>query len=109
MFFWALCIWALDTSSVRCWCPLKRGKIRHWFRLVKESALRPLITAAETIQKNLRGIMIAMTTGTSNAKAEAINKTIKNLARISHGYRNKERYKNMIYLRLGKLDLRLDH
>ncbi|MDF1763007.1 MAG: transposase, partial [Oleibacter sp.] len=81
----------------------------HWFRLVKESALRPLIAAADTIKKNLKGIMVAITTGTSNAKAEAINKTIKNLARISHGYRNKERYKNMIYLRLGKLDMCLDH
>lgn len=82
---------------------------KYWFRLVKKSALGPLITAAETIKKNLRGIMVAITTGTSNAKAEAINKTIKNLARISHGYRNKERYKNMIYLRLGKLDMCLDH
>lgn len=80
-----------------------------WFRLVNDSALKPMITAADSIKQNLTGIMVAIKTGTSNARAESINKTIKNLARMSHGYRNKERYKNMIYLRLGKLNICLDH
>jgi transposase len=77
--------------------------------MFKDSALKPLITTASTIKQNLTEIMVSIKTGTSNARAEAINKTIKNLARMSHGYRNKERYKNMIYLRLGKLDICLDH
>jgi transposase len=50
-----------------------------------------------------------MRTKTSNARAEAINKNIKNVGRVAHGFRNKERYKSAIFLRYGKLTTELAH
>lgn len=104
--------WTLKEKAREIWNDYEPKTIKSWklwLQLVNDSALRPMITAAGTIKKNLTGIMVAIKTGTSNAKAESINKTIKNLSQVSHGYRNKERHKNIIYLRLGKLNICLDH
>ena len=104
--------WTLKEKARDIWYgiePQTRRSWKHWFDLVNDSGLLPLITAAGTIHNHLDGIMTAIRTKTSNARAEAINKNIKNLGRIAHGYRNKERYKSAIYLRYGKLETKLTH
>lgn len=104
--------WTLKEKARDIWYgiePQTRRSWKHWFDLVNDSGLLPLITAAGTIRNHLDGIMTSIRTKTSNARAEAINKNIKNLGRIAHGYKNKERYKLAIYLRYGKLETELIH
>lgn len=63
---------------------------------MNESNLKPLMSVAETIKSNLRGIINSMDKGVSNARAEAINRKIKDAGRRASGYRNLERYKTAI-------------
>ena len=104
--------WTLKEKARDIWKglePQTSNSWKHWIRLVKETRITPLITVADMIRKHLDGIMVAMQNGYSNSRAEALNKNIKNLNRNAHGHRNKERYKAMIYLRFGSLDMSFFH
>ena len=104
--------WTLKEKAREIWKgqePKTRNSWKHWIRLAKATGLRPLISVAEMVSKHLTGIVMAMKSGISNSRAEALNKNIKNLNRNAHGYRNKERYKAMIYLRFGWLDTSFFH
>lgn len=46
-----------------------------------------------------------MNKGVSNARAEAINRKIKDAGRRANGYRNLERYKTAIIFYFGQLDM----
>lgn len=72
---------------------------------MNESNLKPLMSVAETIKSNLRGIINSMDKGVSNARAEAINRKIKDAGRRASGYRNLERYKTAIIFYFGQLDM----
>jgi len=104
--------WVLKEKARDIWYgvePPTRCSWVKWFGLVRDSGLKPLEMVASTIRKHLDGIMTSMRTKTSNARAEAINKNIKNVGRVAHGFRNKERYKSAIFLRYGKLTTELAH
>jgi len=60
---------------------------------------------AETIKENLKGIINSMDKGVSNARAEAINRKIKDAGRRANGYRNLERYKTAIIFYFGQLNM----
>lgn len=104
--------WTLKEKAREIWKgqePQTRNSWKQWTRLAKATGLRPLIAVAEMVLKHLTGIVVAMKSGLSNSRAEALNKNIKNINRNAHGYRNKERYKTMIYFRFGKLDIGFSH
>ena len=97
--------WTLKEKAKDIWHgvePQTLSSWGKWFRLVRDSGLKPLETVASTIRKYLVGIMTSMRTKTSNTRVEAINKNIKNIGRVAHGFRNKGRYKSAIFLRYGK-------
>ena len=56
-------------------------------------------------QAHLEGILTAVVTGASNARAEGFNTMIQKIKRDARGFRNKERFKAAIYFHLGGLDL----
>lgn len=104
--------WLLKEKARDIWKgiePPTKTSWKKWIKLATESGIKPMVTAAKTIQKHLQGILRAIQNDVSNARAEAINKNIKNLSRMAHGYRNKERYKALIMLRYDQLDMSFPH
>lgn len=92
---------------------LSRYKSRHWamaawklwYGKAIRSRLEPIKKVARMIKRRLEGIVNAMVHRVSNAGAESINGRIQELKRQVRGFRNRERFRNAIYFRLGALDL----
>ena len=104
--------WTLKEKARDIWTglePKTRNSWNRWIRLAKQTRIPSLVTVADMIKKHLDGIVVAMKSRISNSRAEALNKNIKNLNRNAHGHRNKERYKAMIYLKFGGLDMSFHH
>lgn len=101
--------WYLKEKARQIWYNYKkigaRTAWKFWMQLVNESKLSPLMRVAETIRDNLTGIINSMYKGVSNARAEAINRKIKDAGRRANGYRNLERYKTAIIFYFGQLDM----
>lgn len=101
--------WFLKEKAREIWHSYKKTGARPawklWIRLVNESKLSPLIRVADTIRDNLTGIINSMNKGVSNARAEAINRKIKDAGRRANGYRNLERYKTAIIFYFGQLSM----
>lgn len=101
--------WFLKEKARQIWHDYKkigaRTAWKFWIQLVNESKLSPLMRVAETIRDNLTGIINSMYKGVSNARAEAINRKIKDAGRRANGYRNLERYKTAIIFYFGQLDM----
>ena len=57
------------------------------------------------IKKHLDGIVTAVVTGATNARAEGFNTMIQKIKRDARGFRNRERFRAAIYFHLGGLDL----
>ncbi len=57
------------------------------------------------IKRHLQGIVTAIEKGVTNARAEGLNSKIQALKFLARGYRNRERFRTMIYFHLGGLDL----
>lgn len=55
--------------------------------------------------KYLWGILNAIVSGATNARAEGLNSRIQAIKRRACGYRNRERFRHAIYFHLGGLDL----
>ncbi|MCU7908016.1 MAG: transposase, partial [Candidatus Thiodiazotropha sp. (ex Lucinoma aequizonata)] len=60
---------------------------------------------AKTIKAHLCGILNAVVLKVSNGPAEGLNSQIKMIKFRSRGFRNKERFANVIYFYLGGLAL----
>ncbi len=104
--------WTLKEKARDIWKgiePKTRNSWKRWIRLAKRTRMPSLVAVADMIKKYLDGIVVAMKSGISNSRAEALNKNIKNLNRNAHGHRNKDRYISMIYLRFGGLDMSFTH
>jgi transposase len=101
--------WFLKEKAREIWNGYRklgaRSAWKLWIQLVNESNLRPLMRVADTIRENLEGIINSMNKGVSNARAEAINRKIKDAGRRANGYRNLERYKTAIIFYFGELDM----
>ena len=57
------------------------------------------------IKKHLDGIVTAVVTGATNARAEGFNTMIQKIKRDARGFRNRDRFRAAIYFHLGGLDL----
>ena len=77
----------------------------EWFGWAIRSRLEPVKKVARTIKAHLEGILMAVVTGATNARAEGFNTMIQKIKRDARGFRNKERFKAAIYFHLGGLDL----
>jgi transposase len=77
----------------------------RWLSWARRSRLAPMVKAAKTVRTHLDGILDAVTSGISNAVAEAINSRIQMIKQRACGFRNRARFRNAIYFHLGGLDL----
>jgi transposase len=101
--------WAIKTHAICLWGYQVRGWARRawidWSNWAVRSRLAPVKKVARTIEAHLEGLLTAVVTGATNARAEGFNTMIQKLKRDARGFLNKERIKAAIYFHLGGLDL----
>jgi len=101
--------WAIKEMASQLWHYVSRSWAeKGWKKLLgwmSRSRLKPMIKAACTIRRHLWGIINAIVLRVSNSKAESMNSRIQKIKARSHGFRNRERFRNAIYFHLGGLDL----
>ena len=83
-----------------------RKSLTLWFRLVRESAIRPFKKLSQTIRRNRKYIESYITSGLTTAKSEGLNNKIKVLRRSGYGYANEQSYMSKILQRCGFLNSR---
>jgi len=101
--------WAIKEAARDLWSYRTRGWAarawKRWIGWALRSRLEPIRAAARTVKNHLQGILTAIVLGVTNARSEAINANIQWIKRLGRGYRNRERFRQAIYFRLGGLDL----
>ncbi|MBK9040617.1 MAG: transposase [Bdellovibrionales bacterium] len=81
-----------------------RKSLLLWYRLVRESNLKPFKKMALLIRKYREEIESYITSRLTSAKSEGINNKIKVLRRSAYGYTNETSYLNKILQRCGYLN-----
>lgn len=101
--------WALKETAMDLWRYRSRAWAErgwwNWNIWAVRSRLPPVKKVARMVKKHLFGILNAMTTGVTNARAEGINAVIQWVKYSARGFRNRERFRNAIYFHLGGLQL----
>lgn len=101
--------WAIKTHAMCLWGYKSRTWARKawmaWYNWAIRSRLEPVKKVARMVKKHLEGILTAVVTGATNARAEGFNTMIQKIKRDARGFRNKDRFKAAIYFHLGGLDL----
>jgi transposase len=92
-----------------CWQYVRRAWAAKawatWFAWAARCRLPAMQTAARTLRSYLWGILNAIVSGATNARAEGLNARIQAVKRRVCGYRNRDRFRHAIYFHLGGLDL----
>lgn len=78
---------------------------KGWYSWAIRCRLEPLKKVARMIKAHLDGVLNAIERGVTNARLEGINSVIQGLKKSARGYRNRDRFRNAIYFRLGGLHL----
>ena len=78
---------------------------QRWYGWDIRSRLDPIINAARMIKAHREGVMNAVTSTTTNARAESLNARIQWIKRLACGFRSRDRFRTAIHFHLGGLDL----
>jgi transposase len=101
--------WAIKEHASSLWNYISRAWAeKGWKKLLgwmSRSRLPAMVKLAKTIRKHLWGIINAIVLDASNGKSESMNSRIQKVKARSHGFRNRERFRNAIYFHLGDLNL----
>jgi transposase len=101
--------WAIKEHASSLWNYVSRAWAeKGWKKLLgwmSRSRLPAMVKLAKTIRKHLWGIINAIVLDASNGKSESMNSRIQKVKARSHGFRNRERFRNAIYFHLGDLNL----
>ena len=81
-----------------------RKSLILWYRLVRESELKPFKRLALLIRKNRKYIEAYILSGLTTAKSEGLNNKIKVMRRSGYGYTNEQSYMDKILQRCGYLN-----
>jgi len=104
--------WAIKEFAMGLWHYVRRGWAermwKRWYGWAIRSRLEPIKRVARMIKRHWVGVINAVTSDITNARAEGINSKIQWIKRMACGYRNRERFRNAIYFHLGGLDLSPD-
>jgi transposase len=95
----AMTLWGFST---RGWAKKAWKKCLNW---AMRSNLEPIKKVARMLKTHLWGILNAIALKINNAKSEGLNSKIQKIISQACGFRNRERFRNMIYFHLGGLDL----
>lgn len=83
-----------------------RKSLMLWYRLVRESKLRPFLKFAKTLRKYRDHVENYIKSKLTTAVSEGLNNKIKVLKRMGYGYTNEESFKHKILQRCGFLNSR---
>ena len=101
--------WAIKEMAMSLWGYRKRGWAermwKRWYQWAIRCRLEPMKRVARMIKAHWEGVMNAVTSPITNARAEGINRKIQWIKRKACGFRNRERFRMAIYFHLGGLDL----
>lgn len=101
--------WALKETAMQLWEYTSRtwaekGWMR-WYGWAIRSRLEPMKKVGRMIKTHLWGIINAVVTRITNARAEGLNSIVQWMKYTARGYRNRDRFRIAIYFHLGGLDL----
>lgn len=85
--------------------PESQAIYEQWHQAVQDSGIKEVIKVAQMFSNHLAGVLQAMTSTLSNARAERLNGKIQLLKSIARGYRTFENFRSAILFFYGKLDL----
>jgi len=101
--------WAIKEFAATLWRYRSRAWARkaweRWYSWAIRSRLEPIKKVARMIKRHLEGIVNAVVSGITNARAEGINSRIQWIKKTACGYRNRDTFREAIYFHLGGLDL----
>ncbi len=101
--------WGYKEHAMTLWEYRTRDGARKaweaWYRSAIRCRLEPVKKVARMIKRHLEGIVTAVVTKVTNARAESINAGIQKVKYSARGFRNRKRFRNAIYFHLGGLDL----
>jgi transposase len=78
---------------------------RDWYFWATHSKLKPIIKAAKTLKRHLKGILAYLKHHITNAVTEGLNSKIQSIKANARGFRNFEHYRIAIMFHCGKLEL----
>jgi transposase len=81
--------------------------LRRWYFWATHSRLPPMTEAARTVKRHWDGILRWFESKIANGLIEGINSLVQAAKAKARGYRSASHLKAMVYLIVGKLDLRL--
>lgn len=73
-------------------------ELRAWLQWAARCRLNPFVRLSKTVRKHYDGILLAITTGLTNARLEAMNSRIRLLNHRAHGFHHAESLIGMVYL-----------
>ena len=101
--------WAIREMAMDLWGYQSRTWAekawKRWYGWAVRSRIEPIIKVAHMIKAHWDGVMNAVTSNTTNARAESLNARIQWIKRTACGFRSRARFKTAIYFHLGGLDL----
>lgn len=101
--------WSLKENFDRLWSYERWGWacrfMENWLHLARETGLRPMVKAAEMIEKHAEGILNYIHHRITNAGAEGLNSVIQSLKHAAKGLPNFASFRRRVLFFLGKLDL----
>ena len=83
------------------------GFLKTWYFWATHSRLEPIIEAAHTVKRHWDGILRWFDSKIANGLIEGINSLVQAAKAKARGYRSTRNLKAMVYLLVGKLDLKL--
>ena len=101
--------WVLKDEFEQLWNYVSVGAaerfLKNWITAALRSRLEPLKRYARTLRKHFEHVIAYMVRGLTNAVAEGLNRVIKMTKNRASGFRTLEGFADMIYLRVGDLDI----
>jgi len=101
--------WALKETAMKVFDLRHPGVAERnffaWYAWAIRSRLEPIKRVARTLKAHWHLLRNYFEHPITNAGAESMNAMIQKVKRRSHGFRNRERFRNAIYFHCGGLDL----
>jgi transposase len=101
--------WALKENLRRLWrykrLSAAQSYWRGWYFWATHCRLDSVVKVAKMLKRRLTQVFNYFTHRITNALSEGINSKVEAIKNTARGFRNAERFKTMIWFRLGGLDL----
>jgi transposase len=78
---------------------------KQWYYWATHSRLAPIVAAAKTLDRHVRGVLNYFDHPITNALAEGLNSKIQTIKKRAYGFRNSDHFKTAIYFHCGGLQL----